>query len=421
MSYEIKFRPLIGPRAYSDIAYDATDYIKDDGLGTISSHIDNSDFVVGVFSSTSVRVKFLNYDKVLSDPDHAESIFRYSRDRAIAEISVNGVIVYRGILNEEATREDEDEVSFTILGLDSVLKRTRVGPGPVRDGMLVSQAILNLLSIQAIALVAPTSADNINVDFDFRIENAGPFLNKSVQAVLNDLLVASNAFLYVDNDGRLAVNVRNRVLSRDEARNRKVFYAAHDKYERSPKVLKINNFNNGLHRAFNSFSINERFASDQNFIDTYGLREKELDYNWITSIRQAEEVSNNLLINYRVPKREFELVVRTEDLGNVVLGDVVSVEYGPVISPPEGEELITQYGVARYGQSRYNISKGSIRINGPTSWIVYARKDDTKNFVTALKLREYGIKQGDSTIEVTGPDSGVALYGEARYGEAVYG
>ena len=373
--------------------------------------------MLGVFSYSAVKASFLNYDRVLSSSDYAQSIFRYSRDRALVEVLINDQIIFRGILNDEATKEDEDQVGFTILGLDSILRRTAIGPGPVRDGLKASQAITNLLSLDPIARVTPL--EGVEVDYDFNIENAAPFINKSVQTALDELLLATNSFAFVTLGGKLRVSVRNPRLRRTTLSNAKIFYSTHDPYARSPKILKINRYNNGQHRAFNSFSVNGRFASDRDYVDTYGLREKEITFDWITSVRQAEQVVENLMIKYRVPKREFEIIVRTIDATDLVLGDIIRVSYGPVVSPPEGEKFRSHYGLATYGANKYNIAKGSIRITPTTPWIVYAKNDDTKNFVTTLKLREYGTEAAITVIEVIEPSLG--RYGEGRYGEAIYG
>ena len=411
--YNVTIFPLYNTEEYPDEGFDATDYVATRGISKITSTVDNSDFSIGVFSFNSVTLKLLNHSGLFSNENGLSSIFPYGRDRARVDISL-GEFSFTGLISEDATRENDNEsVTFTILSADSILRTTVITGGTLRAGDMASQMILSILTIPRIASLITATSANISLDQDYTVTTTTSFAGKSALAVLNELLVPANSYITIDSDLNALVLSRTRV--RTNANIRKTFHASHDILRREPPILLIKDYNDGQHRAFNSFVLNSRNPEqDTSFIEAYGFREVSVSAEFVESSSDLEAIETNLLDKWKVPKREFKIVVRTRDASDVSIGDIVRVNYPFVIRPFHGQDSIGKYDVTPKSEAVYSTETGVFRIHDVFGWLVYGRIDDPENFTSELHLREYGHEFGDSFIDT------VSRYGVARYGSATY-
>lgn len=411
MIYQVFIRPLINLFTYSSTEVEVTQYLNaNQGIGRIRASVDSTDFVLGVFSYTHVKLKFLNYDGVLSDSVSTESIFNFQRDRAKVRIVFRD-FEFTGLINDEATKEDEDSIEFTVISNDSIIRKTSVTGGLLTNNMLFSEAIFAILNRSPINNTINVSASNIHLDIDERIDDVSSLENVSSHNALNELLVVSNSFLYIDSNDNAIVSFRTR--NTDVAAT---FYGDYDPLNRSPQVLKLHSLNNGTNRAFNSFVVNEEIMEDTNYINAFGFRRKDISADFITSFSRKRAIASNLLNKYRYPKFEGKIRVPTRDATQLTLGSVIRIDFPKLFSPADGDATTSKYGGGLYATNRYPNTTGNIFIDPRVGWIVYEREDTPQDFTTTLKVREYGYQINDSLIiDLQG------VYGEAVYGRSSYG
>lgn len=408
MIYEVYISPLISPNKFGEEVR-ATDYLASNGLGNIEATIDNSDFAVGVFSYTFMGIKFLNYDNTLSAPEFSESIFSYKRDGSQVRV-VFGNYEFTGLISEASSKADDDTLDIKIISLESIIDKTSVPFGVFSDGIMASRAIEIILNRPIITNILNIESFNINLDLDFPIDNVIELFGLSSREAINTILALANSFLYVDVDRNIIIKSRTElgIIANQ-------FFSSHDKLSREPTVLSIKNYNDGTQRAFNSFSIDNIREQDNDFIQEYGFRDKTISAPFLLSDPTKRTIANNLVEKYRVPKVEFEAYVKTVDIENLGLGDMVRVSYSQLVGPPAGQETTAKYAIAKYGQKRYSRTAGSITINADRAWIIYGRRDIPERFISVLKLREFGFQFDDGIVE-----SSSAVYGFAKYGRFKY-
>ena len=127
LQYQVLITPLVDMDVYGDVIdvtkdIDLSDFIKSGGIGTIKRDVDNGDYDIGVFTYGSITLKALNIDGQFNDENDWRSIFKYSRDKAKVVVNFldnqgNAPISFKGIINEDGTRQDflKDEVKFKVL------------------------------------------------------------------------------------------------------------------------------------------------------------------------------------------------------------------------------------------------------------------------------------------------------------------
>lgn len=408
--YKVTISPIIAPNTYGD-GIDVTAYVKNSkGIGDIKSSIDAADFSVGVFFYEYVRLNMMNYDRRLSPPWDSRSIFKHARENSLVRIDFEGYS-FSGLINEEVSREDDENVSFLVTSRESILRKANIGIGLVPSGTSFSDGIYTILNRPPINQVVTISKDEIILDFDSTIDDGDFFVGMSASEAINEILVVANSYLYCDFNGVIKVRPRDYNSS-----VRRTFYGPYDVLDRSPTILKVLNYNSGQNRAFNSFDVSGVIQSDQVFIDNYSFRRKDVSADFVTDVEKKRSIAANLVLKYKVPKIEMEIIVPTVEAGNITIGDAVSVNYDRLRRPAIGEKLIPKYSISKYTGYRYPVSKGSLKINENIRFIVYGRVDNPGLFTTTVKLREYGYRFDDSIIH-----SELSAYGEGTYGEAVYG
>lgn len=413
-TYSVSIRPLIKNNLYGE-AIDVTHYVsKNPGISSIKATVDSTDFVVGTFSYTNLKLGFLNYDRLLSVSGDTLSIFPMGRDKALVEIKFKS-LSFIGLINEESSREDEDKLDIVITSRESILNKNVIVPNLIQSGMKFSEALYSIMNNETIGILLSIDRANINLDFDGVINDGEFFDGINMSEGINAILTLSNSYLYIDDDG--VVFVESRFHKKDVEAN---FFGPYDKQGRSPVVLRIKKYNDGRHRAFNTFIVGDRRKSDFDSIRKYSYREKSFDAKFINDDEQKDRIALNLVEKYKTPKIEFEITVPTSEIPKLGVGSVVTVFYPRLIKAGDGRR-IPKYGKNVYlFSSKYPSVKGNIKISDDIRFVVYGREDIPKSFITILKLREYGYKINDSKIIPTVVDDG-DRYGTALYGEGSYG
>lgn len=399
INYRVLITPLVSEGVYGttiDVTedIDMTDLIK--SFSNVRQEIDNGDYDIGIFTFGNLTMNAINFKKKFSDHTEALSIFPFTRDRAKVLIQyrdkdANEITRFKGLINEDATRMDikRDIVRFKVLSQDSIFRQVNVPSGAIVAGDLFSTVIKKILNVPAITDVLTFSAANINVNLDIAIDDGEVFSDTVVKDSLDQLLLASNSILFIDSNDNIIVKERSE--------NVPLFalFGNGDAHGRE-NILSIKNFNNGLHRVFNSVKVGDvEVTTDTAWVSESGFRQKTLSFDFITTGSKEKQIADRISNHFRVPKMELDLVVKTEAVKQIRLLDLVRVAFDYQATPDQEDDRLPMYGVAKYGDVNYANTSGSFRITQNISWKVYGISENAKNFTTTLKLRQTGTETHD--------------------------
>lgn len=179
---------------YTGAWTEVTDYCLLDSLGSIDRSLDNTDYNIGIYRNSSFTLTLRNDDGKFSDVGLPNSMFKWTRSNSIVKITwtgeefadSNGLVcgffpagnawllseteVFRGLLSDKALSMDlnDQELAFTVLGLETVLTTTFV---PI-------QSMLNFAAATAVTTGTPGSVS-------FSGAFAGPYKNQPVQFMVS--------------------------------------------------------------------------------------------------------------------------------------------------------------------------------------------------------------------------------------------
>jgi len=387
--FSVKLIPLIKENTYGD-SIDITDFVIDNGIGSIKEQIDSGEYDIGLYTYASISLKLANFDGRFNSEAQSGTLFCYSRDRAKVEIIfINEKedpekIVFRGIINDEGTKQDFNESTITIkvLSQDSILRKTSVSGGLLDNGMTFSIAIKTLLNRPSITNVLIYNDAKINVGLDLIIDDVTAFNDKDSRVVLEELLNASLSVFYVDDSNTMVVSSRTvtNIPPLD-------LFGGGDLLDRNNAII-INKYNDGLQRTFNTITINTQTSIDQIFIDRYGTRIKQIDFDFITNLATASEIADFILIEFRNPKREMELTTTVDTIKDLRQLDPITVSWQKLYQKWEGINRIPVAGVAIAGEDLVPYSAGGITINENIIWKVTGITKNPNTFLTKIRLRE---------------------------------
>lgn len=403
-NYEAFVTPLVrqdiygtDPGVTQDI--DITDQIpKRSGIGNIKIQSDVRDYDIGLFNYSNLNLQVVNFDGRFNDPNIPGSIFVYSRDRAKVRIDYldsdgGTTILFRGLINEEATRQDinKGNVKFKVLSQDSFLRNTLVSGGVVRTGMTFQEAFQAILEKPNVTKFLNYSASNINPDFNGTIEDSTVFDNRTIKDSLDSLSQASNSVVLTDNSENIIV--------RTKTHNNNVpwqFYGDTDLLGRG-NILKVDQWNTGFQRTFTTASVNDIVFTNNVYEARFGARSTDFTFDFITSEPQAQSVAFNLVDSFKAPKIEFLLTTWTDIAKDIQLFDLVGVEYTVRIRGCRGGD-IPLYDVAEFDKARYPYEIGSFEIPGNLAFKVIGITHNVNTQQSVLKLRQIGIAVDDGYL-----------------------
>lgn len=406
-NYRVFFTPLIGDNVYGstiDVTQDVdlTDWIKN--VGRIKKEIDNGDYDIGIFTFADITLTAINFSRKFNSPDDALSIFKFKRDRCKVEIKffdedANETTSFKGLINDDATRQDLNlgTVRLKVLSLDSIFRQVEIPAGAIVSGDLFSTAIKKILNVPEITSTLTYSASNINVDLDLAIDDGEVFSNEEVKSSLDQLLLASNSILFVDNTDTVFVKART------ESAPVFMLFGHGDKFGRE-NIIRVKNFNTGVQRAFSSVKIGDtEISTSEAWVAQYGFRQKSVSLDFITTKATESLVADNILTAFKVPKLEIEVDVKTIDIIGIDLLDTVSIDYGYRTVPDPRDDILPMLGSAQIDEFHLPITEGSFRILPNVKWKVIGIDENTKKFETTLKLRQTGSLQHDGFFGVDAP------------------
>lgn len=416
IGYKATFTPQVMLDTYGS-EIDVTRYIDAVGVGEISQSIDSEDYDVGVFSFGDLELIGRNKDGYFNDSNDSRSIFPYARDLCKARVDFNvktitrdtshevtamseaDTITFVGIINEEATRLNpaDGTVVFRVLSADSILRKSKISEGQIADDSLAEDAIKSILNVDKITSLLTYSAGNINVDQDFTIDDGTQFDNLSAYDALRTLLVASNSILYVDTTLTIYVKAR----AANDALSTIYLYGPSDVYGDRENIIRVENYNTGEHRMFNSIKIGTYEANDSGHIEEYGLRQKEFSLDAVTDTATLGTIANAILDDFVVPKIEVEVVVPTSLAKDFALLQPVVVNYPLRMKPPASGDFLPIVGQTKWNvdtEQPYPEMYGSLEISPNIKFKIIEIRHDPATFQSVLKLRQDGTGYGDGWI-----------------------
>lgn len=397
LQYKILITPLEKRNVYGteiDVTadIDISEFVTEKGIGKIKNQIDNDDYEFGIFTFSDITLNMVNYSGKFNDEFSSYSIFKFKRDLAKVKIQFintagSAVINFEGIINDEATRQDnvKGTVKFKVLSFSSIFRKIKVPAGVIINGVSFSSAIKTILNNPDITSLLTFDPGKITVGLDLAVDDGSKLDDRTVKNSINDLLLVSSSILFIDDTQTIIVTTRT---DESEAVTHS-YFAGNDVLGRED-VLSIKNFNTGLHRLFNGIIVNGFLTEDSISANRNGVRQKSLTFDFITNSANFITIGNAILDDFRNPRFEMELKVRTEDSLTVKILDLVNISFTSVIMPAEDKTIFPLYGVSKYGEDNYPLVSNPLPIRNNELFRVIGIFEDPKNFTTVLKLRGTG-------------------------------
>jgi len=407
----VTFTPQIAIDTYGS-EIEVSDFIDVSGVSEIVQSIDSEDYDVGIFSFGDLELVGRNKNGYFNAPTDSRSIFSFGRDlckvrvdfrefnitrnsnHEVTATTITDSITFLGVINEEATRISpvDGTIIFRVLSSDSVLRKTKISEGQIPNGITAENAIKSILNVDKIKSVLTYSAGNINVDTDFTIDDGTFFDNLSAFDGLKELLIASNSILFIDDT--LTIFVKSRAAN--GALSTIYLYGPSDIYGDRENIIRIDAYNTGEHRMFNSVKIGDFESNDSGSITEFGLRQKAFEFTAVTNTSTLGTIANAILSEFVVPKIEMEVTVRTSLAKDWELLQPVSVNYPLRFKPPSGDFLPI------VGQTKYNVdtdqpypeSYGSLEISPNIKFKIIEIRHDPSTFESVIKIRQDGTAYG---------------------------
>lgn len=416
--YRVYFTPRNGRTSYGD-EVEVTEKVLFDGLPSIKRSIDSTDFDFGVYKYDDINLKCENVDGEFNDEMDGRSMFPFGRDKCKVRVLFTNAdgdtIVFRGFINEEATREDSDEgyssISFRVLSRDSVLRTVKVAGGVVNAGQLASAALFSALNQPDITDFLNVDVADINVDNDLVLDSDEGLTDVPAKDCVNKLLLATNSVMLINSDGDVIIKSREERTEIDVLN----LYGPFDLKGRS-NIIKVSNYNSGRHRNFTSVRVNDTEESDTSFVMDYGYRQKSISLPFITSSDKESAVAARLVREFKLPKIELEVEIPVFIARAYDLLDRVSINYPLRIQPVDGT-FLPIIGVTEIGDAMMPLPQtfGSLVITPETAFKIIEIVENPKDFTMKLKLRQVGVSTSDGYFNV--PTS--CIIGFARIGEGL--
>lgn len=418
--YRVYCTPLVARDTYG-AEIEVTDYVQNAGIKTIKRSIDAEDYDVGTFTFSDLEIKAQNVNGIFNEETDFRSIFKHSRDRAKFRVvyendAIGESIVYRGILNEEATKLDvsNDTISFRVLSSDSVLRNTRISGGTISSGITFTTALITIFSDTKIASVLTLNPSNISLQFDTTIDNGAFFDNKSAREALNALLIASGAIILVDKNSNVFIKSRKENLDTPVIN----LYGPYDIHRRQ-NTLQLKDYNTGLHRMYTAITVNNTITVNNEYAASYGYRNVTFKLDFITDSDKILTISRLILDEFKAPKIEAMVEAPISVVRNVEILDRVSLNWPLRITPP-ANKFLPIVGQAKIGDAMtpLPLTLGSLSINPKVAFKVIEIQEDPAKFSAFLKLRQIGNSLGDGYFtDANQAIVGFAVVGTSQIGE----
>lgn len=404
--YKVLITPRMSQYVYAT-EIDVSDNIDQNGVGIVKKSVDATDFNIGTYYFGDITLKGFNKQGYFNDPTDQRSIFYpYSRDLAKVKVVFSNedgdTITYNGLINDAGTTIDveNEEITFTVLTRDSVVRDDTVSGGTISDGMMIKSAFAALLDVPRITSVLTYDVANNNPAYNFAIDVGSVFDNMAKKDALTELLAASNSVMLIDPDGNIIIKDRTDNGNPDVL----LLYGKYDIYGRE-NILGIKNYNTGLQRMFTSIVVENSNTSssteknDPGLISTFGARQKIFTFNWITDPGIQATVAESILNTFRAPKIEMMIDIPTALVRDNDLLDLVSINY-PLRIKPHNNLNLPIIGITKIGDATSPLpdTLGSTIIDPNIGFKIIEMAHDEKQFITTLKLRQIGVTLSDGVL-----------------------
>lgn len=403
-----KFRVYIKPfnesGEYQSDFIDITRDVLFSSMGDIRRKIDNDEYNVGLFKFDSINLSVRNEHGRFSDANLLGSIFKFKRSDSIVKITweveddgpycgvaVAGdcflseeIEVFMGLLNDQSAQTDirQQNLNFSVMGLESVFDRAIVPFADISNGDLISAVILDCLNQPVITNLLTVDAGNIALGLDQTIDDITSLENKTVKQALDDLLFLSNSVLYIDGQ---SVFIKSRSPS---ATVLNTYYGQASDLG-IENIESIGAIRTGINRTFNFWTWAETslFAEDESSINRNGVRKKEISSDLITNSTKRQNILNSLRTEFAFPKMEMELRTYLDyDFFDLGFFSKINIDY-PAISFPSAGSMLPVYGSAIYGEAVYPETLFSLVLTSLDEFKITGFVVSIKNQSYALTLR----------------------------------
>lgn len=384
---EILITPLNDENNYGN-TFDATDYLKSGTIGNVSQTIDKGNYDIGLFTYADLNITLINFDGRFNDNTKSSSMFYYTRDRALVEVNYydndnNKYLIFSGIINDEATQQDliNDTVKLKVLSRDSIIRKTKVSGGLIKNGDSFLEAINIILGQPKIKNVMNYNSSNITVGYNNVLDDVEQFTDQNTRTVLDALLNVSGSVFRVDKNNNMIVSPR--VVTSKPALE---LFGGGNLLQQN-NIIKMQNYNDGLQRTFNTFVVNKITSQDQGYINRFGAEIKNYTFDFITQETTSQEIGTYLLNEFKEPKSEVEITVPTNTAKDSEILDPVTVSLKKNAIGWENKRVPIA-GVAIAGSDYVPYNSGGTIFNNNKNWKITGIIQDTKKLETTLRLRE---------------------------------
>ena len=415
IQYKVYFTPKLTATTYGP-EQEVSAHVVDAGVSTVKKSIDAGDYDIGIFYYGDVSIKCVNSDGLLSEIWDWRSIFSYSRDLTKVRIEYNdsngAVTVFKGLINEEGTRENAEtgEIKFRVLSLDSVIRTVRVAAGLITNGVSFKTALDKILNVTDITSVLTFDTSKINPNYNGTIDDGSKLSNISTRDALSKLLQASNSTFIINSSDEMIV--QNRV---ENSGGSLELFGPYSQRGRQ-NILKLSKKNDGKQRVFTAVKVGEQIKVQEDYLEDYGYRQKSISLDFITTEATQLSIANSLSAEFKYPKIELEVEVETSLVRNSKLLDRVLIDY-PLRLVPD-DKFFPMVDVAKVNESITNIPReiGAVKIERNVAFKIIEIKENAKRFTSILKLRQIGNDVGDGYIDISGASSlvGFAVIGTSK-------
>lgn len=389
---------------------DITDFIEEEGIPSITTFIDSEDYDIGIFSYGSIQFTLDNEKGSFNDYSDPRSLFTYFRDLSkvrmvfrqyetlrnsegiVVSTVVTDTTLFKGLIRDEATRLDpaSDRITMEALSLESIISNVRISPGAINDDSMTTTAFLEILDNTKVTSLLTVSSGNIDPDLNLTIDDGGFFDALSGLEAIKTLLTATNSVLLINADNEIVI--RNRDVDSDLYTLE--LYGKNDIHGRE-NIISLSDYNNGFHRIANSIRSSRVESNDTGSIDEIGLRQKQIDFEFITTEGTLQTIADRILAEFLVPKIECKVRIPMSIGKSISLLQRVTINM-PLYIEPSGT-FLPVIGGADYGDSAapYPIEIGSVEILPTTIFKVIEIEHDLAAMETTLKLRQIGTTHED--------------------------
>jgi len=369
-SFRIYLKPFDELGAYVSDWVDITQDVISTKLGNLARQIDANTFDVGVFKFNNFSLSVRNDHGLFGVADSLRSIFNFKRSdtqvritwslnfdgpfcgTAICNIATLGeeIDIFQGLLNDLSAQTDtrNQQLTFQVLGLESIFTKVKAPFSAFSDGILFSQVLFACLNQSAITELLGVSVSNINLDNDLAIDDVSSLENKTVKEVLDTILLLSNSVLTIKNQ---TVIISSRAPSSIVV---KEFFGQASNIG-IENIISITQIRTGINKTFNFWTWRDTtlLRSDTLSTQQFGVFKKEIDSELLTFDSQRLTVLEALRDEFSFPKQELTLNTPLDyDFFNINFLDKVRIDY-PVIATPSDTNDLPIYGSSVYGASVY--------------------------------------------------------------------